>query len=261
MNLLEKRMIDHLKSIRDKHGAVGVKAEFEAEGTRTEELMRLKEIAMYAEVSFTLKVGGCEAVRDMVDARSVGVDHMVGPMIESGFALRKFVESVESVYSPEELEELEVLINVETINTIRDLDSLYTAPAFSRLDGIVLGRGDLVESLGLPRSEVDCDACLTHARAAIGRAKMMGKTTVMGGSITTASIDFIRKLPAETLDRYETRKICFSTKDALRLNPAEGIGEALDFELMWLENKHNHYAAISDEDISRIKALRSRKAV
>ena len=44
MNSLEKEMFNVLKSLRDDYGVVGVKAEFEAEGTRIDELMRLIEI-------------------------------------------------------------------------------------------------------------------------------------------------------------------------------------------------------------------------
>jgi hypothetical protein len=258
VTILERRLIDTLKLLRDEYGVDGVKAEFEAEGTRTEELMRLKEIALYADVFFTLKIGGCEAIRDIYDAKSVGVDNIVGPMIESPFALKKFIDSVETVFSPEERDEVDCLINVETIGTINGIEELYNCPAFPRIDGIVLGRGDLVESLGLPRSAVDCDECFTHSRAAISSAKEKGKTTVMGGSITAASIDFIRRLPAENLDRYETRKICFKTNEALHKDPEKGIAVALDFELLWLENKRNHYSAISEEDSARIESLTNR---
>ena len=38
-----------------------------------------------------MKVGGCEALRDMYEARVIGVDRVVGPMVESPWALHKFV--------------------------------------------------------------------------------------------------------------------------------------------------------------------------
>ena len=41
MNLLEKDMLTVLKSLRDDFGVIGIKAEFEAEGTRLDELLRL----------------------------------------------------------------------------------------------------------------------------------------------------------------------------------------------------------------------------
>ena len=260
MTKLERKMVDTLARLRDSYGLIGVKAEFEAEGTRSEELMRLKEIALRADVSFGLKIAGCEAIRDMYDARSIGVDQLVGPMVESPFALTKYVDSISAVFSEGEQADIEFLINVETIDTIESIDELYSCEAFARLDGIVLGRGDLVESLGLARKEVDCSRCLELTRKAVRKAKALGKTTVMGGSITASSIGFIEAIPAEDLDRFETRKVCFSTSEALRKGPAKAIELALDFELMWLENKRDRYLAISQEDSSRITDLYSRKS-
>ena len=48
MNTLEKKMVDSLLDLRHNHHVLGVKAEFEAEGTRLEEAMRLKEVVTKA---------------------------------------------------------------------------------------------------------------------------------------------------------------------------------------------------------------------
>ena len=90
MNILEKKMVAVLQDLKENHNVVGVKAEFEAEGTRLEEAMRLKEVVSKAGIDLTIKIGGCEAIKDMYEARVIGVAKIVAPMIESAYALKKY---------------------------------------------------------------------------------------------------------------------------------------------------------------------------
>ena len=68
MNALENKMLDVLKDLKENNHVIGVKAEFEAEGTRIEEALRLKEVVTKAGLELTIKIGGCEAIKDMYDA-------------------------------------------------------------------------------------------------------------------------------------------------------------------------------------------------
>jgi len=51
MNLVERKMVDILTDLRENHHCEGVKAEFEAEGTRLEEALRLKEVVTKAGIA------------------------------------------------------------------------------------------------------------------------------------------------------------------------------------------------------------------
>ena len=55
MNLLERKMLDALKDLKENHHVIGIKAEFEAEGTRMEEALRLKEVITKAGLDLFIK--------------------------------------------------------------------------------------------------------------------------------------------------------------------------------------------------------------
>ena len=149
MNSIEKKMYSILKNLKDKCGVVGVKAEFEAEGTRTEELLRLLEIARKADLKMALKIGGCEAVRDLIEAKQFGVDYIIAPMVETPYALQKFIDAKNRVYAVDELTDIDFLVNIET-KTAYDhrVDFCDIGSKSKGIQGIVFGRVDYVGSKG-----------------------------------------------------------------------------------------------------------------
>lgn len=258
MNLTEMKMVNILKELQETYYVVGVKAEFEAEGTRTEELMRLKEICLAANVALTLKIGGCEAVRDMYDARAIGVEYLVAPMVETAFSLQKYLRAVNLVFPKDEQEKVEFLINIETETAYQNFDEMLQIPEIRTLDGIVMGRVDFTGSMGLDRKAVNSEKVFNQTKDLLGKAKKQSLSCVVGGAIAVDSLPFLNNLPKGTLDRYETRKICFQCPQALGPSADKGITKAVEFELNWLKNKRNYYQAIAEEDDKRIAMLEER---
>lgn len=119
MNKLERNMVDVLNDLRENHHVIGIKAEFEAEGTRLEEALRLKEVCMKADLGLTIKIGGCEALRDIYECRVIGVERIVAPMIESPFALMKFLKAAKLALPADERGDIALGVNIETISACR----------------------------------------------------------------------------------------------------------------------------------------------
>ncbi len=257
MNLLEKRMVSALCDLRENHHVTGIKAEFEAEGTRLEEALRLKEVVTKAGLDLTIKIGGCEAIKDMYDARTIGVAAIVAPMIETPYAMQKYIKATSFVFPEEERKDTKFLINVETQTGFENLDNVIANEKFLQIAGIVLGRVDMSGSMGLSRDVLNSDIIFNIANTMSEKIKSTGKDFVIGGGVSAHSLPFFKKLPY--LSRFETRKVIFDAQKALVDTDADkGILKAVGFELMWLRNKREFYGTIFKEDEARLQMLEAR---
>ena len=259
MNNLEKNMVKTLIDLKENHNVIGVKAEFEAEGTRMEEALRLKEVVTRAGLDLTIKIGGCEALKDMYDARTIGVNTVVAPMIESSYAMAKYIQSTKIAFSEEERKEMKFLINIETFQGFNNLDSILENSLANDLSGIVFGRTDMTGSLGMNKDDINHDKIFEFAYKIAKKVMKHKKELVIGGGVSAQSLPFFKKLPENSLARFETRKVIFDAQKALiSENPENGILKAVGFELMWIKNKRNFYGAIYKEDENRISVLETR---
>lgn len=258
MNKLEKRMIDNLKELARISGVSLIKAEFEAEATRLDEAIRLKEIVDSANMGLILKIGGAEAIRDMFDAQLLDVSGLVAPMIESSYALRKYLDAIETFFPSELKSSISFGINLETINTYDNIEQIFLTKGIKRLKTITVGRVDLACSMGLGRDDINSKSVYNITEEILKKAKKMGFETTIGGGIAIEALPFIKKLAAKKLlDKYETRKVVFPVRKTF-YKSQQGILLANEFELLWLENKKNYYAAIYREDDKRISMLKKR---
>lgn len=259
MNLLEKKMVDTLIDLKENHHLLGVKAEFESEGTRLEEALRLKEVVTRAGLDLTIKIGGCEALKDMYDARIIGVNAIVAPMIESPYAMKKYIQATKLAFPEEEREEISFFINIETVTGYKNFDDMLALPEANDLAGIVLGRVDMTGSLGISREDINSDMIFEIANNLAIKTMEHDKKLIIGGGVSAYSLPFFKRLPKNSLYKFETRKIIFDAQKCLvDENTDKGILKAVGFELMWLKNKRDFYKLIYNEDSQRLTMLESR---
>lgn len=259
MNKTEKRMLAILEEAKANFGVVAIKAEFEAEGTRVDELLRLLEITRKAGLKVAIKIGGCEAVRDLIECRLYGVDYIIAPMIETPYALKKFVDAKNKVYPADEQQDVSFLFNIETRQTFDQLAEMGQVAQKGGV-GMVFGRVDFAGSMGHSRDFVNSDEMAGYVNAVADVCRDRGLELVVGGGVSPDSVPLLSGARARRLDRFETRKVVFDGSVLENGDAPAGMELAIEFELLWLKNKRDYYKSISAEDEARIGMMEARQA-
>lgn len=257
MNVLEYEMIDLLRKLKDEYGVFEIKAEYENEGSRPVEMMRLKDIVGAVNLPIILKIGGVEAVTDIYEALSLGARGIIAPMAETAFAASKFLDAIDTFVPEDNQNDIEFAINIETITAYHNIDEILGLDKIDLLSSITVGRVDFTASLGADRSFANSDEMLKYCTEIFQKTKDKGLKTALGGAISADSIRFVENLVSKNLlDKYETRKLVYH-KSAVE-NISEGLSTGIKFELLWLKSKRRYYHRIKDEDEKRIAMLEKR---
>ncbi|RAP45192.1 aldolase/citrate lyase family protein [uncultured Methanosphaera sp.] len=255
MNDTEQQMIEILKTLKKDYGVIAVKSEFETEGSRKDELTKLRDIISKSGLKMYIKIGGCEAVRDLDDCKIFGADGIMAPMIETAFAASKFRGAFNKVFPSKSDGTIDKIINLETITAYNNMDDIFKENQ-DFLNTVVIGRSDFSKSCNIPKSDINGKQMMEYCTNIINKSNDYGFNSAFGGTISVKSIDFIKELE-DKIDRFETRKIVFDI-EKLNGNYSEAIDTAITFEYLYLKNKLNYYQSIVDEDKQRFDDLKSR---
>ena len=230
---------------------VGIKQSFEDEGALLEDIKTIRKLTKLNNLKLNVKIGGCEAKSDIHECRYMEVDGIVAPMVETEFALQKFIESVSHISG------IKFYVNIESKTAYENIDKILDSPSAKMLSGIVVGRSDFVKSYGHDKSFVNSDFIFEKTYEIMKKAKSYELETLMGGNLSPKSVEFISKLKNENLiDYIETRNVIIKVGDISEIE--NDIQSAIEFETIWLDYKSKKYKEISDSYYSRSQTLKER---
>ena len=123
-DFMEKQRLEIGEYLVKECDAKAYKASFEDEGASFEDISRAKIITEKVGLNLDIKVGGCEAIANIREAKILGARAIIGPMIETPYAMRKFIGAVKKVYDKEELDDIDLGVNIETITGANNFEEI-----------------------------------------------------------------------------------------------------------------------------------------
>jgi 4-hydroxy-2-oxoheptanedioate aldolase len=224
-----------------------LKGEFEAEGLTSVELAGEVVWAARHGLDYLVKIGGCEAKSDIDYLQRIGVRSVVAPMIESGFAMAKYMSMLpEGAFD-------HIGVTIETYNAVDRIEEILDAG--TKLTAVTIGRSDLTASFGgrSTNSPETLEKTLKVARA----AKARGLEVTMGGSVDGATRALLRDGHplATVIDAVETRKMVMPLASFLLSGTLE---DGIEIELELLEMRMRPLKAALDAMTDRCEKIRSR---
>lgn len=224
------RSLNHLK----KFNISGFKQSLEDEGATFKEIKFIRKILKNLKIKQNIKIGGCEAINDILFCKTLNVDGIIAPMVESSYALRKFLQVIKFVGFKKN-----IYFNLETISAIKNINQILNNENAKQLSGVVIGRSDICGSLNLKKEDVNNNKIFNLVNSSINKINSKNKYQIkMGGSITPLSIIFIKKLFYQNKIHFiETRNIEIKL-DKKNINLLEFIIKQIFLvEMQWLQIK------------------------
>jgi hypothetical protein len=184
---------------------VGMKAETESEGLDWNSITYLRVAAAKLQIPFHLKIGGCEAISDLVASQYLAVDYVIAPMVETSFSADKFKQAIARAG----LVDCKAKLLIETVGGVGSLRTILDNHS-GWISGVNFGRTDLLASLSSSLGSnlsLESQEFLSLIQRGIVLAKERGMTVTVGGKMQTQNLGLLQKWPKESLPTFiETRR-------------------------------------------------------
>lgn len=226
---------------------VSLKGEFEAEGLTRDAVAAEAAFAARNSLPYLVKIGGCEAKSDMRFLMKQGIRSIVAPMIESAFAMSKYMEMLpQGAFH-------HIGVTIETIDAVRNIEAILDAG--TKLSEVTVGRTDLTASYG--GSNVDCDDTIAMVKTVGRAASARGLKLTMGGSVNANTISLLK-----TDEELREMVACVETRKCVMPVPLfledGALADAFAVEEALLAMQLEFHGSIADAARARVNALRAR---
>ncbi len=239
-----------VKILRTQHGLSSLKAGTEWEDMDYQEIKWLYELGE-KQLPILVKVAGPEAKVDLRHLKEIGVTGLLGPMIESTYAMEKFIYIAQEHYKNSAKPPM-LTINLETIHTHDQLDTLISSPAFDAVELVVIGRLDLSLSMGI--DDVDDPEVLKVTQNMVNKVRAAGKSVSIGGFVNPATAKSI----CDTFDVNYLNTI-HTLFDLSKIdNVTDAVWKGIEFEIAFYEYLKMRNPARSDFYQNRIETSQAK---
>ena len=244
MNCKFEQLRSSLGKLAEGGCLTAIKTGTEAEDMSFEDIRIMKALCRDI-LPLYVKIGGPEARNDIREMYSIDVDGIIAPMIESPYALKKFIETLHDILSPVSFDKTQKVINIETKLAVSNLDEILSIPEAASLNQITAARSDLSSSMDTSADDDDVhDACLRI----VERARNSGFRTSVGGAIHPGNV---KKIVQSIMpDLLNTRNMVMDTA-YLMDTPTDTVSRCLTFEA-------DLYSYLSDMPGERQKSYEKR---
>ncbi len=224
-----------------------LKGEFEAEGLTRVDVAAEALFAARHGLDYLVKISGAEAKSDVFYLADLGITSLVCPMVETPFAMEKYMEMLPADTFAH------VGVTIETITAVANIDAILAAG--TALTEVTIGRTDLTASY--KGDSVESDRTITMVKTVARAAKTAGHHVTMGGSVSKHTRDLLKN-DAELrglLDYVETRKAVMPVE---RFLDESALTQALKLEEVLLRRRARESERTLPAVNARLTALTKR---